>query len=142
MKTEEKYKGYFSSRGVAPSMYKDAKLPYYLENVFPLESSILDIGCGFGQNMSALRKAGYTKVRGLDVSAEAVAYCKEQGLPVEQGDVMSYAGSRYDYVLMSHVLEHLPKDSIIPALKKIRKDILAEHGAICIMVPNDIVKNS
>lgn len=32
--TEKQYATYFRSRGVDPSMYRKARLPYYLENVF------------------------------------------------------------------------------------------------------------
>lgn len=49
---------------------------------------------------------------------------------------MQYDGPRYDYVLMSHVLEHLPKEQIIPMVRKIREDILTEHGTFVVMVPN------
>ena len=49
---------------------------------------------------------------------------------------MNYGGERYDYVLMSHVLEHLPKEYIVPMLQKIREEILAVEEALCIMVPN------
>ena len=136
METKDKYKSYFSSRGVDPSMYKNARLPYYLKSVFQQGKSILDIGCGFGQNMNALLNEGYTDVHGVDVSKVAVTYCKGQGLDVEYCDIMNYDGACYDYVLMSHVLEHLPKDAIIPTLKKIREDILAPSGGLCIMVPN------
>ena len=34
MDIENKYKSYFSSRGVDPLMYKNARLPYYLKDVF------------------------------------------------------------------------------------------------------------
>lgn len=37
---------------------------------------------------------------------------------------------------MSHVLEHLPKDMIIPVLQKIRDSLLNKDGELCIMVPN------
>ena len=136
MNTQDMYKSYFANRGVDPSMYKNAELPYYLKGVFQQGKSILDIGCGFGQNMHALLNEGYTDVHGVDVSQEAVTYCKAQGLDVEYCDVMNYRGACYDYVLMSHVLEHLPKDCIVPMLRKIREDILATDGVLCIMVPN------
>ena len=61
---------------------------------------------------------------------------QSQGLPVVMGDVMQYTGNRYDCVLMSHVLEHLSKDHVIPMLRKIRSDILTEHGKLVLMVPN------
>ena len=100
------------------------------------EETILELGCGFGQNLRAFMNSRYKKVSGVDVSEQAVAYCQSQGLPVVMGDVMQYTGNRYDCVLMSHVLEHLPKDHVIPMLRKIRNDILTEHGKLVLMVPN------
>lgn len=137
MNNQEKYQSYFASRGVDPSMYKDSRLPNYLRSVLmDKEKSLLDIGCGFGQNLHALRNEGFKNIRGVDVSKEAVDYCRSQGLPVDYCDVMAYDGERYDYVLMSHVLEHLPKEMIIPMLQKIREDVLAEQGTLLVMVPN------
>ena len=40
MNIEDKYKSYFSSRGVDPSIYKNARLPYYLRTVFQKGKSI------------------------------------------------------------------------------------------------------
>lgn len=132
----EAYATYYSSRGVDPAMYDDVKLPSYLMHVIAPAETILELGCGFGQNLRAFMNAGYKKVSGLDISEQAVAYCQSQGLPVVMGDVMQYAGKKYDCVLMSHVLEHLPKDHVIPMLRKIRSDVLKEHGKLVLMVPN------
>ena len=132
----EAYATYYSSRGVDPAMYDDVKLPSYLMHVIAPVETILELGCGFGQNLRAFMNAGYKKVSGLDISEQAVAYCQSQGLPVVMGDVMQYAGKKYDCVLMSHVLEHLPKDHVIPMLRKIRSDVLKEHGKLVLMVPN------
>ena len=136
MSTKEEYSTYYSSRGADPAMYNDVKLPSYLMQVIAPEETILELGCGFGQNLRAFMNSRYKKVSGVDVSEQAVAYCQSQGLPVVMGDVMQYTGNRYDCVLMSHVLEHLPKDHVIPMLRKIRNDILTEHGKLVLMVPN------
>lgn len=135
------YETYFFSRGVDPSMYKNARLPGYVRDELPdKRASVLDVGCGFGQNLHALINDGYTNVRGLDLSDQAVAYCKEQGLPVEQEDIMSYALKEkvpaYDIVWMNHVLEHLPKDMIIPMVTRIKEKLIKPGGKFLVMVPN------
>jgi len=38
--------------------------------------------------------------------------------------------------LMTHVLEHIPKDRIVAALSSIRTSILAPDGALIVAVPN------
>nr|WP_317404030.1 hypothetical protein [uncultured Helicobacter sp.] len=50
---------YFEARGVSPETYKEAKLPAYFEEVIcqlPKQARILDFGCGFGQNLLAIKK--------------------------------------------------------------------------------------
>lgn len=44
--------------------------------------TILDAGCGTGGLLDSLRRWGYTDLRGIDGSADAVAFCHERGLHV------------------------------------------------------------
>ncbi len=43
---------------------------------------ILDAGCGTGGLLDFLRRRGYSNLRGIDGSADAVAFCQERNLPV------------------------------------------------------------
>ncbi len=53
--------------------------------------AILDVGCGTGGLLHHLRGAGYTTLRGLDGSAEGVAFCRQRGLAVHQLDLRQLA---------------------------------------------------
>ncbi len=44
--------------------------------------TILDAGCGTGGLLDFLRKRGYTNLRGIDGSTDAVQFCHERGLDV------------------------------------------------------------
>ncbi|WP_420151851.1 class I SAM-dependent DNA methyltransferase [Spirosoma sp.] len=44
--------------------------------------TILDAGCGTGGMLDYLRRQGYTNLRGLDGSADAVDFCHKRNLPV------------------------------------------------------------
>ncbi|MFD2572063.1 class I SAM-dependent DNA methyltransferase [Spirosoma soli] len=44
--------------------------------------AILDAGCGTGGLLDFLRRRGYKHLRGIDGSADAVAFCHERGLDV------------------------------------------------------------
>jgi SAM-dependent methyltransferase len=133
---------YFACRQVVPADYRDYRLPEVLRAALPLDrsASILDIGCGFGHFLKALQESGYESLAGVDISPEAVAYCRAEGLPVERiGDLEEYcrqAARRYDFIMMSHVLEHIEKARIIPTLREIRARLLSENGCVCVMVPN------
>jgi cyclopropane fatty-acyl-phospholipid synthase-like methyltransferase len=135
--------GYFQNRRITPDFYQDFSLPKYLLDNLPQDpaSRILDLGCGFGQIMSALAKLGYKQVEGVDIDEAALAFCRAHGLNVVKiNDIVEYATSfnqsKYDFIIMSHVLEHIDKDNIIPTLLAIRQNLLADRGQMLIMVPN------
>jgi 2-polyprenyl-3-methyl-5-hydroxy-6-metoxy-1,4-benzoquinol methylase len=138
----EIYKNYFKNRGVDSAHYNEYKLPSYLLNEidFNAQPVVLDIGCGFGQMLNALKEKKLKYLEGIELLPEAVKYCKEKlQLNVEcTGDITGFAAdktARYDLILMSHVLEHLPKESIIPSLAAIR-NMLKPKGKLILMVPN------
>lgn len=132
------YETYFSSRGVDPKMYMNAKLPQYIKFALGEDKriSILDVGCGFGQNLWMLQQEGFENISGIDISDEAIKFCSKKGFTVKQCDIMDYQGKKSDFILMSHILEHLPKNKVISVLRYIRENVLSENGSLCILVPN------
>jgi SAM-dependent methyltransferase len=79
--------------------------------------SILDVGCGTGGLMAFLRERGYTNLRGMDGSTDAIAACRERGLTVSLVDLNELSEAdeddRYDAVVCNDVLcyflgDHLP----------------------------------
>ena len=134
------YNDYFRFRGMAPDDPRTARLPPWLIKVLPSEKNarILDIGCGFGRMLCALKNAGYTELAGIDLEDDAIAYCHTLGLDVTKASVLEYAGAgvRYDVVIMTHVLEHLPKAQTISTLRKIATALLTPTGSLIITVPN------
>ncbi len=139
----EDYMEYFNHRGVTPAAYAQYQVPAHILALLPrnLDAKILDIGCGFGQFLSALKDKGYTQLTGIDISPQAVEHCRNKGLQVELIESLdAYAGQgqtvQYDFIIMSHVLEHIEKSRIIPILKMIRNDLLRPRGLFLLMVPN------
>jgi methionine biosynthesis protein MetW len=84
-------------------------------------SRILDVGCGDGQLMAALRDDRGCDARGLEIDAANVAAAVARGLSVVQGDadtdLADYPDGGFDYAILSqtlqttmrpdHVLDHL-----------------------------------
>lgn len=132
---------YFKNRGIDQDYYLSFQLPVYLKDELPSDKNapILDIGCGFGQMLLRLRDQGYTNIKGIDIGHESVNFCKSQELNVDLIEsVEDYAEQnkgKYSLILMSHVLEHIPKEKCIDTLMAIRK-MLAPGGSYIVMVPN------
>ncbi len=132
---------YFQYRGVAPDFFKSHSLPRYLMNALPAEktAAICDIGCGFGQNLSAIRGLGYSNVFGIEPSQKAYEHLCALGLKVFKGEVAQAAAlltEKAKFAYITHVLEHIPKKEIIPTLKLIKQSILAPQGKLLVAVPN------
>ena len=130
------YTDYFKKRGVNLERYKDFKLPSYLDNYLSDNKSIriLDIGCGLGQTLGALKNRGYKNLEGIDISDEAVKICKKKGLKVSLKNIDDLE-KKYDFIFLNHVLEHIEKKEVINILNKI-KTFLSESGILYITVPN------
>lgn len=99
---------------------------------------ILDIGCGAGHGSNSLAKK-YGKVRGVDISEEAIAYAKENwaldNIEFKVGSAMDipYPDNTFDAVAAFEVFEHL--SDWRKFLSEIRR-VLKPGGIVYISTPN------
>lgn len=106
---------------------------------------ILDLGCGAGRHLHALRHHGPGLVIGADLSPAEVAAARDglNGLPpsahvggagfvVADAGRLPFAGTSFDAVLCAEVLEHLPDHR--PALAEIAR-VLKPGGVLALSVP-------
>ena len=81
--------------------------------------AILDAGCGTGGMLDYLRRRGYTNLRGLDGSADAVAFCHERDLPVTYINLNKLAdfepNTQYDVIICNDVFCYFT-DANLPSL--------------------------
>ena len=72
-------------------------------------SRVLDIGCGDGALMAALRDTRDVDARGLEIDAHNVASAVARGLSVIQGDadidLAGYPDASFDYAILSQTLQ-------------------------------------
>ena len=70
---------------------------------------VLDVGCGDGALMAALRDEQGVDARGLEIDADNVAAAVARGLSVIQGDadidLASYPDASFDYAILSQTLQ-------------------------------------
>lgn len=78
------------------------------------------------------------KVFGIDINPKAIAHCRSQGIESEvvQNILEFFPAQKFDLIITTHCLEHLPKDSIIPTLTHFREHCLAKDGKLFVAVPN------
>ena len=72
-------------------------------------SRVLDIGCGDGALMAALREGKGVDARGLEIDGANVAAAVARGLSVVQGDadrdLLDYPDNSFDYAVLSQTLQ-------------------------------------
>jgi SAM-dependent methyltransferase len=71
---------------------------------------ILDVGCGTGANLDMLSQFG--NAEGVDVSEEALEYCRKKGLDVQKGlaEDLPFEDETFDITTALDVVEHLDDD--------------------------------
>jgi SAM-dependent methyltransferase len=94
--------------------------------------SILDVGCGTGANLEMLKQFG--DAEGVDVSDDALEFCRLKGLKVHKGlaESLPFADESFDLVTALDVVEHLDDD--IAGLKEMNR-VLKADGKTLIFVP-------
>ena len=91
--------------------------------------TVIDVGCGTGALLEALRNKG-REVFGLESSAAALEYCKGRKLDVQKLDLEREPfpqDGKFDLVVSMEVAEHLPEqiaDSYVDLLTRLSDRIL------------------
>jgi SAM-dependent methyltransferase len=102
-------------------------------------AAILDLACGAGEFLYYLRSRGYTAARGIDLSGEQLALARGMGLQnVAQEDALTHLRAHpraYDFILASHILEHLPKGEVVASLGLMGRALRA-GGRLVVLLPN------
>ena len=94
---------------------------------------ILDVGCGTGANLKMLAEHG--RAEGVDISPQAVDFCRERGLnSVRLGAIeqLPYDNDSFDLVTALDVVEHLDDD--VAGLREMRR-VLHRDGRLLLFVP-------
>jgi len=93
---------------------------------------ILDVGCGTGANLEMLSHFG--QAEGVDVSDDALEFCRRKGLSVQKGlaETLPYSDETFDITTALDVVEHLDDD--IAGLNEMHR-VTKTGGRSLIFVP-------
>jgi SAM-dependent methyltransferase len=94
---------------------------------------ILDVGCGTGANLLMLSE--YGDAEGVDISEDALAFCRERGLDkvrLGAGEQLPYEDGTFDLVTALDVVEHMDDD--LAGLREMRR-VLRPGGRVLLFVP-------
>ena len=88
------------------------------------QGEVLDVGCGDGALMAALRDDCGAMVRGIEIDPEQVEKCVSKGLSVIQGDANSdladYPDDSFDFVVLSQTLQTTDRpDKVLEELLRV-----------------------
>jgi 2-polyprenyl-3-methyl-5-hydroxy-6-metoxy-1,4-benzoquinol methylase len=114
---------------------------HVLAPLIPTDRSarILDGACGNGALVGWLASRGYTRVEGVDISAEVIADGQALGIgSLRVGDfvdVLRDEPRAFDVVVLRDVLEHVDKAAVLDTLDVVRAG-LAPGGMLLLHVPN------
>ncbi len=123
----------------AARFYRDLLAPILKD--LDKSARVLDIGCGTGLLVNALRSFGYANTEGIDLSPQQIEVARSTGLPCTLVDEQ-YLEQRaeaepgsLDAVFLMDVLEHVPVASQMAFVGAIAR-LLKPAGMLVISVPN------
>lgn len=103
-------------------------------------AAILDIGFGDGWFMAACLKLGYTNISGAEYAPENKPYLEDWNVRLHKiesdiGEFLAKHPSEYDFVHLSHVIEHIPKYSLLWIVDALYQ-ALRKGGTLFLRTPN------
>jgi 2-polyprenyl-3-methyl-5-hydroxy-6-metoxy-1,4-benzoquinol methylase len=100
---------------------------------------VLDIGCGQGFALLALKKLGFNQLQGLEISQEQASQCRKNGIKVDVSvntiEWLHHHQSEFKLVLLLDVLEHIPVNNQIDFMRAVH-GVMAPNGKLVLTVPN------
>ena len=98
-------------------------------NLLPIQSRVLDVGCGDGTLMGALIKQKGIDARGIELEENKVKQCISKGLFVIQGnaetELSQFPDKAFDFVVLSQTLQAFYQpENVLNELLRIGKKVI------------------
>ena len=80
-----------------------------IAEMIPQKAKILDLGCGSGRLLKALKTLRNAKVTGVERDQDKIIACVQRGVPVVEADLnedlFEFPDNSFDYVILSRTLQ-------------------------------------
>ena len=116
---------------IASFKYKSAQYNWFKNLKIAKETAkVLDIGCGEGQLLKSLYKAGFKNLTGVDPYIEKdISY--NSNLNIFKKEIFDLTDN-FDLIMLHHSLEHMPNQQDVI---KVLSEILSKDGKLLIRIP-------
>jgi cyclopropane fatty-acyl-phospholipid synthase-like methyltransferase len=98
----------------------------------------LDLGCGAGDQLMALKSLGFANLIGVDIGREQVTIAQNRGLCVVRADLLVYLNTceqAFDLIFAYDIIEHFTKDEVLELLR-LTWERLKPGGCLILQTPN------
>lgn len=143
----EQYEAYYlrqhdfrDSKHLEPHELQRDRAPRWLRRLSK-DAHILDYGCADGYMLWVLHTLGYRNLVGADIAESVLRHARARlnGTSVQlrhlESSPLDDCGGRFDAIIMNQVLEHVPREDVVPILKHLCS-LLKPGGFISVGVPN------
>lgn len=119
--------------------YIDVIKPWVIKRINECMSddiSVLDIGCGCGYLTNAVYRAGFPKIKGVDISPKAIEYARSRysDIAFECCDICDYvSSSKYDVCLCVMTLNNM---SNIERFFSSLRQLVSDTGKVLLVIPH------
>lgn len=96
----------------------------------PTDSKIIDVGCGNGEILLSLKRAGFTNLVGIDPYIKKTNHMKDIKILIE--NLNNLSDEKFDLILFRHSFEHINEQ--LATLIKV-KNLLSKKGCCLISMP-------
>ena len=109
-RVEDSHWWFVGRRAILESFLRGIVAKLQAERVEARTLNLLDVGCGTGANLEMLSAFG--NAEGVDVSDEALEFCRRKGLTVQKGlaEKLPYEDGAFHVTTALDVVEHLDDD--------------------------------
>jgi len=102
------------------------------------DAACLDVACGTGTLLLALKEAGYTNLHGVDTSEQQVSVAAHILSAVVHDDAINYLGKhpkRFDLITAIDIIEHFDKNEVFDFVDALYQ-ALQPGGRLIVQTPN------